>query len=39
MHVWNDAEAIFISKDQVEGMVGLILYIAGNAKTIYMLSC
>lgn len=39
IHVWNEAEAIFISKEQVENMVGLILLITGNAKTVYTLRC
>lgn len=39
IHVWNDAEAIFISRAEVKGEKGVAVYIAGNAKTVYILSC
>lgn len=31
VHVWGDAEAIFISKGQLKGEKGLSIYIAGSA--------
>lgn len=39
IRVWNDAEALFISKDQTKGKDGAFIYIVGNANTIYKLRC
>jgi hypothetical protein len=38
-HVWNDAEGIFLTKEDIGEGKGIAVYVVGNAKTVYILSC
>jgi hypothetical protein len=39
LFVWNDAEAIFLSKDEMAGHQGVTILITGIAKTVYEFEC
>lgn len=39
IHVWNDAEVIFINKEDLGDEKNVVVYIVGNARTVYLLSC
>lgn len=39
VHVWDEAEAVFLTKNQIKNQDSIKIFIAGNAETVYTMSC